>query len=290
MSPVSTPAARSLYRRRRLTDRVMTGVMLLAAIIAVVPLVLILFYILREGVGGLSLELLTEDPNRPGRPGGGVRNAIVGSGIIVATALVIGVPIAVGCGVYLAEFGQNRVGTAIRFLVDVMAGIPSITVGLFVYGLIVLPAKEFTALAGSVALAIILIPIVARITEEMLLLVPRSLREASLALGAPRWRTVLSVVLPTAIPGIITGVMLALSRIAGEAAPLLFTSLGNQFFSTNLLQAMDALPLRIFVYATGPYEYWHEQAWAMSLILVAVILAISLGVRALFGSRVTVKQ
>jgi len=282
--------ADSLYRRRVATERIMTGVMMLAAVLAVIPLILIVFYVVREGAGGLSLDLITQDPNRAGRPGGGVRSALVGSGIMVGIALAMGVPIAVGCGIYLAEFGQNRFGTVIRFLVDVLAGIPSITVGLFVYGLMVLPQRQFTALAGSVALAMIFLPIVARITEEMLLLVPRSLREAALALGAPRWRTVVKVVLPTAFPGIITGIMLALSRIAGEAAPLLFTSLGNQFYSTDLLGPMDALPLRIFNYATGPYEYWHEQAWAMSLILIGLILIVSLTVRALFGTRVTVKQ
>ncbi|MCC6382453.1 MAG: phosphate ABC transporter permease PstA [Dehalococcoidia bacterium] len=280
----------TLYRRRRAANRLMTGVMVLAVVVALVPLFFILFYLVTKGIGGLTLDLLTQDPNRPGRPGGGVRNAIAGSAIMVGLATAIGTPIAIGCGVFLAEYGQNRLGTVIRFLVDVMAGIPSITVGLFVYGLVVLPQKGFTAFAGALALAIILIPIVARITEEMVLLVPRSLREAAYALGAPRWRTVLRVVLPTATPGIVTGVILALSRIAGEAAPLLFTSLGNQFFSTDVFQAMDALPLRIFVYAVGPYDYWHEQAWAMSLLLVGAILVVSLIVRALFGTRVTVRQ
>lgn len=288
--PLSLMRTESLYRRRRALDRAMTSVMVVAVVLAVIPLFLIVFYLLKEGLGGLNLDLLTQDPNRPGKPGGGVRNAIVGSSIMVGFATLIGVPIAIGCGVFLAEYGQNRTGMVIRFLVDVLAGIPSITVGLFIYGLIVLPQKQFTAFAGAVALAVILLPIVARITEEMVLLVPRSLREASFALGAPRWKTVLRIVLPTALPGVITGVVLALSRIAGEAAPLLFTTLGNQFFSTDVFHAMDALPLRIFVYATGPYDYWHEQAWAMSLILVAAILAISLIVRAIFGSRVTVRS
>jgi phosphate transport system permease protein len=289
-APLSLQRTESLYRRRRALDRAMTGIMVLAVVLAVIPLFLIIFYLLKEGLGGLSLDLFTQDPNRPGKPGGGVRNAIVGSSIMVGFATLIGVPVAIGCGVFLAEYGQNRVGMVIRFLVDVLAGIPSITVGLFIYGLVVLPQKQFTAFAGAVALAVILLPIVARITEEMVLLVPRSLREASFALGAPRWKTVLRIVLPTALPGVITGVVLALSRIAGEAAPLLFTTLGNQFFSTDVFHAMDALPLRIYVYATGPYDYWHEQAWAMSLILVAAILAISLIVRALFGSRVTVRS
>ena len=209
---------------------------------------------------------------------------------MVGMALAIGVPVAIGTGVFLSEYGQNRVGGYVRFVIEVMAGIPSITVGLFVYGLIVLRQGHFSAIAGAISLAILLIPIVARITEEMLLLVPRSLREASYALGASRWRTVLRIVLPTALPGIITGVMLGLSRIAGEAAALLFTALGNQFFSTDVTAPMDSLPRRIYVYATGPYDYWHEQAWAMSLVLVTVILVISLSVRALFGSRVTVRQ
>lgn len=268
----------------------MTTAMVLAVLLAVIPLFLILFYIVKEGLPGLNWALLSEDPNRPGRPGGGAHNAIIGSAIMVGLALGMGVPVAVGCGVFLSEYGQNHAGTIIRFLIEVMAGIPSITAGLFIYGLVVARQGHFSALAGSLALAILLIPIVARITEEMLLLVPRSLREASYALGAPRWRTVLRIVLPTALPGIITGIMLGLSRIAGEAAPLLFTALGNQFLTTDVTTPMDSIPRRIYVYATGPYDYWHEQAWALSLILVGVILAISLTVRALFGSRVTVRQ
>ena len=287
----------SLYKRRKLVNNVMTGAMVLAVFFAVIPLFLILFYLLKEGLPGLNWSLISENPTSPGRGGGGVKNAIVGSAIQVSMALAIGVPLAIGAGIFLSEYGQNRVGSVIRFFIEVMAGIPSITVGLFIYGLMVATQTEvfgttghFSAVAGSVALAILLIPIVARITEEMLLLVPRSLREASYALGAPRWRTVLRIVLPTALPGIITGVMLGLSRIAGEAAPLLFTSLGNNFYSTDVTQPMESIPRRIYVYATGPYDYWHEQAWAMSLLLVGIVLVISLGVRTLFGSRVTVRQ
>lgn len=280
----------SLYRRRKLVDRAMTGAMITAALLAVVPLFLILFYLLKEGIPGLSMSLLTEEPNRPGREGGGVHNSIVGSLIMVSMALAIGVPVAIGCGIFLSEFGQNRIGGYVRFVIEVMAGIPSITIGLFVYSLVVVRQGHFSAIAGSLALAIILVPIVARITEEMMLLVPRSIREASYALGAPRWRTVLRIVFPTALPGIITGIMLSLSRICGEAAPLLFTALGNQFYTTDISAPMDSLPRRIYIYATGPYDYWHEQAWAMSLILVTVILVISLAVRTLFGSRVTVRQ
>lgn len=279
----------SLYRRRKLIDRAMTGAMLLAVALALIPLFFILFYVVKNGIPGLSLDFFTQDPTRPGKAGGGVHNAIVGSGIMVALALVMGVPIAIGTGVFLSEYGQNRAGSVVRFLIEVMAGIPSITVGLFVYSVFVLN-WGYSGLAGGIALAIILIPIVARITEEMLLLVPRSLREASYALGAPRWKTVVLVVLPTALPGIITGIILGLSRVAGEAAPLLFTSLGNQFSSTDIRTPMDSLPTRIYTYATGPYSYWHDQAWAMSLVLIAIILGISLLVRALFGSRVTVRQ
>ena len=278
------------FRRRRLLNSLMTLIMGAAAVFAVVPLVLIVYHVLTQGVGALSLALLLEDPNSPGRPGGGVRNAITGSAIMVGLAVAIGAPVAIGCGIFLAEYGQNRLGTVLRFMVDVLAGMPSITIGLFMYALVVLPNKQFMAIAGALALAIILLPIVARITEEMLLLVPRSLREAAYALGAPRWRTVLTIVLPTALPGIITGLMLALSRIAGEAAPLLFTSLGNQFTSTDLFRPIDALPSRIYSYASGPFDYWHEQAWAMSLLLVLFILAVSLMVRAIAGSKVTVRQ
>ena len=278
------------FRRRKLTNHVMTFVMAGAAVLAVLPLVLIVFHVLINGFGSLQINLLIEDPNPPGRPGGGIRNAITGSAIMVGLGLAIGAPIAIGCGIFLAEYGQNRLGTLLRFLVDVLAGMPSITIGLFMYALIVLPNKRFMAIAGALALAVILLPIVARITEEMLLLVPRSLREAAYALGAPRWRTVLKIELPTALPGIITGLMLALSRIAGEAAPLLFTSLGNQFTSTDLLRPIDALPSRIYTYASGPFDYWHEQAWAMSLLLVLFILAVSLVVRAIAGSKVTVRQ
>ncbi|MGE3857300.1 MAG: phosphate ABC transporter permease PstA [Dehalococcoidia bacterium] len=283
-------ATQSRFRRRKVVNGMMTGIMGLAAVSAVLPLVLIIFYVLWNGLGAMSPELLLEDPNSPGRPGGGVRNAIAGSAVMVGLGVAIGAPVAIGCGIFLAEYGQNRLGTVLRFLVDVLAGMPSITIGLFMYGLVVLPNKQFMALAGALALAIILLPIVARITEEMLLLVPRSLREAAYALGAPRWRTVVKIVLPTALPGIVTGLMLAVSRIAGEAAPLLFTSLGNQFLSGDLLRPMDALPSRIYTYAVGPFDYWHEQAWAMSLLLVVFILVVSIAVRAIAGSKVTVRQ
>lgn len=276
--------------RRHRIDRLMSGIMLAAAIIGIVPLVLIIFYLLKQGVPGLDWAFLTHDPRRPGLPGGGVRNAIVGSAMMVGVGTAIGVPIALGCGIYLSEYGANRRGTVLRFLIDVLAGVPSITIGLFVYGLVVLRMGGFSGIAGALALAVLLLPTVARITEEMLALVPRSMREASLALGASRWVTTMRVVVPTALPGIATGVLLALSRIAGEAAPLLFTALGNQFFSTDLRHPTDALPLRIFVYATGPYDSWHEQAWAASLILVLFILLVSMVVRWIIGTRIVVRN
>lgn len=268
-----------LHRRRILTDRVMTWLMAVSAVIAVLPFVLMIYYVVTKGLPAFTLDLLIADPKRPGVSGGGVRNSIIGSAMMVGGAVAIGTPIAVGCGVFLAEFAQNRGGTVFRFLVDVLAGIPSITAGLFIYALVVLPMREFTAMAGVLSLAVLFLPVVARTTEEMLLLVPRSLREASLALGAPMWRTAFSVVLPSALPGIITGVVLALARITGEAAPLLFTSLGNQFTNTDYLHATDALPLRIFVYASGPYDSWHEQAWAMSFLLVAFMFVVSISMR-----------
>ena len=268
-----------LHRRRILTDRVMTGLMAVSAIVAITPFLLMIYYVVTKGLPAFNLDLLISDPKRPGVSGGGVRNAIIGSAMMVGGAVVIGTPIAVGCGVFLAEFAQNRGGTVFRFLVDVLAGIPSITAGLFIYALIVLPMREFTAMSGVLALAVLFLPVVARTTEEMLLLVPRSLREASLALGAPMWRTAFSVVLPSALSGIITGIVLALARITGEAAPLLFTSLGNQFTNTDYLHATDALPLRIFVYASGPYDSWHEQAWAMSFLLVAFMFVVSISMR-----------
>lgn len=268
----------------------MTAVMFAATLLAVAPLAFILVFVLIRGLPAINLELLTDTPRPPSLGGGGVANSIVGSVLMVAGAMTIGAPVGIGCGVFLAEFGQNRVGNALRFLVDVLAGIPSITIGLFVYGLVVVPMQGFSALAGVAALGILLVPVVARVTEEMLLLVPRSLREGAFALGAPQWRVAMGVVFPAALPGIATGLMLALSRIVGEAAPLLFTALGNQFFNTSPTEPMDALPLRIYVYATGPYEVLHAKAWAMSLILVLAILLLSIAVRRLAGSRVTVRM
>jgi phosphate transport system permease protein len=276
-------------RRRKLVDRIATGAIIAAGIGVVVPLVVILMYLFIKGLPALHLDLVRENPGPAGEPGGGIKNSIVGSAMLLGLALVMGLPIAIATGVYLAEYGRTRLGFGIRFLVDVLAGVPSITIGLFVYTAVVLNMhkvegltgsdQSFTALAGGIALALIMLPIVARVTEEMLLLVPQITREASYALGVPKWRTILTVVLPAASSGVLTGVVLATARVAGEAAPLLFTALGNNFYSTSVFRPIDALPLRIFTYALGPYEYWHEQAWAASFILVMLVLVLSVGSR-----------
>ncbi len=268
-------------RRRRVSDQVATGGVILAGIAVIVPLFVILLFLLVRGLPALHLALVTEDPGPTGIPGGGVRNAIVGSAVLLTIALVIGLPFALATGVYLAEYGRGRVGFVVRFLVDVLAGIPSITIGIFVYTAVVLSLGGFSAFAGGVALALIMVPIVARVTEEMLLLVPQAMREASYALGVPKWRTILTIVLPAARGGVLTGVILAVARIAGEAAPLLFASLGNTFTSTAIFEPIDAMPLTIFNYATGPFSYQHDQAWATAFLLVAFVLVLSVGSRVL---------
>ncbi len=276
-------------RRRKLVDRIATGAIIAAGVGVVVPLVVILAFLFIEGLPALHVDLIRQNPGPTGTPGGGIKNSIVGSAVLLALSLALGLPLAIATGVYLAEYGRTRLGFAIRFLVDVLAGVPSITIGIFVYTAVVLNMdavkgltgsdQKFTAFAGGVALALIMLPIVARVTEEMLLLVPQITREASYALGVPKWRTILTVVLPAASSGVLTGVVLASARVAGEAAPLLFTALGNNFYSTSLFRPIDALPLRIFTYATGPYEYQHEQAWASAFILVMLVLVMSVGAR-----------
>ncbi|HYM15267.1 MAG TPA: phosphate ABC transporter permease PstA [Dehalococcoidia bacterium] len=260
----------------------MRSLIWLAAVVAVLPLLLVLFYVVSQGLPALRLSLFTEGPRPLGQQGGGVKPAIVGSLIMVGVGALAGTPIAVLTGVYVREYAGARSAIVVRFLIDVLAGVPAIIVGLFIYGLIVVPMGGFSALAGAIALAVILIPGVARVTDEMLALVPGSVREASYALGVPRWRTVVQVVLPAALNGVITGVVLSVARISGEAAPLIFTALGNSVTSTALRQPMDALPLRIWLYASGPYTVWHQQAWAASLVLVGLVLCFALILRVLF--------
>jgi phosphate transport system permease protein len=264
---------------RRFRGRVMVGLMAACVILALLPLIFILLNLLIKGAGSLNLAFFTEMPAPPGQPGGGVGHAIVGTLIIVGLACLMGLPIGIGAGIYAAEYPGTRLAVATRFVADVMNGTPSIVVGVFAWAWIVATQKHFSAFAGSVALALLMVPMVMRTTEEMVKLVPNSLREAALALGYPRWRTSLMVVVRATLPGIITGTLLAVARIAGETAPLLFTALGSQFFSLDPSRPMAALPLTVFVYATGPYAEWHRMAWAAALVLILVVLVLSIAAR-----------
>jgi phosphate transport system permease protein len=266
---MSTPGS---YSRRNLFDAVVRWSCFAAVILAIIPLVCVLAYLTAKGLGGLSWAFFTQLPKPVGEAGGGMANAFVGSGILVGLACLIGIPVGVLGGVYLSEFGDNPFGKAVRFCADVMSGVPSITVGIFVYTLMVLTMRHFSALAGSVALAILMLPTVMRTTEELLRLVPNHLREAGLALGLPKWRVILGVVLRTGAPGIATGVMLAVARAAGETAPLLFTAFGSRFLSFRLDQPIGSLPVQIYTYAVSPYDEWHRQAWAAALALVLFVL------------------
>ncbi|HEU4588262.1 MAG TPA: phosphate ABC transporter permease PstA [Gemmatimonadales bacterium] len=268
---------------RRARSHVMVGLMLAAVVIAVLPLFFILLDLVLKGAGSLSWDFFTKLPVPVGEVGGGVAHAIVGTLIIVGMASLIGLPVGIGAGIYCAEFPGSRLTWITRFVADVLNGTPSIVVGVFAWTWIVATQKHFSALAGSVALALLMVPMVMRTTEEMIKLVPNSLREAALALGYPRWRTSLAIVARTALPGIVTGSLLAVARIAGETAPLLFTALGSQYLSLRLDQPMAALPLIVFNYATGPYEEWHRFAWAAALVLILVVFLLSLGARLAIG-------
>jgi phosphate transport system permease protein len=265
--------------RRRVTDHVMTGVAITTVILVLAPLCAIFAYLLIKGIGSINLAFITQTPKPVGEAGGGMANAIVGSAFILALASLIGVPIGVGAGIYVAEFGRNRFGAAIRFTADVLNGVPSIVIGIVAYSIVVLYQRHFSAFAGGVALAIMMIPTITRTTEDMLLLVPQALREAAYGLGVPRWRTTLSIVLRTATSGVITGIMLAFARVAGETAPLLFTAFGNQFWNLKANQPTAALPLQIFTYAISPYDEWHRQAWAGALVLIILIVTAVAAVR-----------
>lgn len=264
---------------RRLRSRFMVGLMGLAVVLAVLPLLLILGTLIAKGAGSLNLAFFTNVPVPAGETGGGVLHAITGTLMIVGTACLIGLPLGIGAGIYCAEYPASRLTFATRFVSDVLNGTPSIVVGVFAWTWIVASQKHFSAFAGSVALAILMVPMVTRTTEEMIKLVPHSLREAALALGYSRWRTSLSVVVRTTLPGIVTGSLLAVARVAGETAPLLFTALGSQYLSFNLDQPMAALPLVVFNYAIGPYEEWHQLAWATALVLILVVLVLSAAAR-----------
>ena len=248
----------------------------LSVLIALVPLALILFFVISKGIQAINLDFFRHVPTPVGEPGGGMANGIVGTLLVSGLAAMMAIPIGVVSGMYMSEYAGTRFASIARFAADTLNGVPSIVIGVFAYGVMVLPFKQFSALAGGFALGVMMIPIIARTTEELLLLVPGSLREGALALGASRARAVFSVVLPAALPGIVTGVVLALARIAGETAPLLFTSFNNRFFTTKLNQPISTLTVQVFTYATGPYEDWHRQAWAGALVLVLMVLVCSL--------------
>lgn len=257
---------------RRATNHLATAAALAAAVLVIAPLLAIFGYLVFKGIGSINLAFLTNTPKPVGEPGGGMANAIVGSLFILAIGSVIGVPLGIGSGIYMSEYGKNRYSTLVRFTADVLNGVPSIVIGIAAYSLVVIKQGHFSALAGGVALGIMMVPTIARTTEEMLLMVPHAIREAALGLGIPQWRSTISIALRTARAGVITGVMLAFARVAGETAPLLFTAFGNQYWNLNPNQPTAALPLQIYVYAISPFDEWHRQAWAGALILIVLIV------------------
>ncbi|HZR66307.1 MAG TPA: phosphate ABC transporter permease PstA [Terriglobales bacterium] len=274
-----------LSLRRKLVDYFFTGVAAGLSVVVVGTLVAIFVYLALKGAGSLNWSFITKTPKPVGEAGGGMANAIVGSLMILGIGSLFGLPVGVGAGIYLAEYGRNRLGNLVRFTADVLNGVPSIVVGLVAYSLVVLTQRHFSALSGGVALGIMMVPIITRTTEQMLLLVPQAVREAALGLGISQWRTTISITLATARAGIITGIMLAFARVAGETAPLLFTAFGNQFWSFSPNQPIAALPLQIFNYAISPYEDWHRQAWAGALTLVIIIVGTTAFVRFVFLRR-----
>jgi len=262
--------------RRRLVSAAAVGFCVLSVVLALVPLGFILFFVLKEGLPALTFDFLTRLPKPVGEQGGGMGNAIVGSSILIALAGLIAVPIGIVSGIHLAEFRAGRLATVVRFAADVLNGVPSIVIGIFAYSIAVMPFSRFSALAGGVALGIMMIPIIVRTTEELLNLVPPSLRDGALALGATRARAVFSVILPAALPGILTGVLVALARIAGETAPLLFTAFNNRFWSIRLNQPIASLTVQVYTYAISPYDDWRRQAWAGATVLIGAVLLFSL--------------
>ena len=269
-------SGRSLNRWRRVIwDRLVVGACYLSAALVVLPLGLILWHLISLGAPGLSIEFFTRMPTPVGETGGGMANAIVGTLILVGLGAVIAVPVGIAAGIYLAEYGRGRFAGLVRYTTELLSGVPSIVVGVAAYGLVVVPMGNFSALAGSVALAILMLPTVIRSTEEMIRLVPQSYRHGALALGAPRWKVIQQVVVPAARSGIITATMLAVARAAGETAPLLFTALGNRFWSTSLVEPIGSLPIFIYDYARAPYEDWNRQAWTAALVLVLLVTLIS---------------
>jgi phosphate transport system permease protein len=279
-----TPSARQ-HTWRKLVSGAMAGLMFICAVVVMAPIFMVLYFLIREGASALDWNFLTQLPKPSGELGGGMANAIVGTFVLLAMAAAIGVPIGVMGGIYLAEYGSERANSWIRFMADVLNGVPSIVWGMVVWGLLVVPFKGFSAYAGGVALGLMMIPLVMRTTEEVLILVPQGYREAGLALGIARWKIITVIVVKTALKGIVTGILIATARVAGETAPLLFTALGNNFWSHRLSEPISALPLQIFAYAISPYDDWHRQAWAGALVLMALILTLNVLVRILSRDR-----
>jgi len=265
--------------RRKITSQVFVVLCGVAVVLALIPLAMILFYVIAHGATALNLAFFTQVPRPVGEAGGGMANAIVGTLVLITIAAAIAVPIGVMCGMHVAEFGGTSFASAVRFAADVLNGVPSIVIGIFAYGVLVLPMKRFSALAGGFALALMMLPIVVRTTEELLRLVPGGLREGALALGATRTRAMFTVILPAALPGIVTGILVAIARVAGETAPLLFTAFNNRFWSTSLMQPIGSLTVQVFAYAISPYDEWHRQAWAGAFVLVMMTLLLSLAAR-----------
>ncbi|HMC23737.1 MAG TPA: phosphate ABC transporter permease PstA [Thermoanaerobaculia bacterium] len=266
-------------RRRKIISAVAQTLCAVAVVLALLPLAMILFYVIKQGFTSLNWAFFTQMPKPVGEAGGGMANAIVGTLILIGIAALFAVPIGCLCGIHLAEFPEARFSSIVRFAADVLNGVPSIVIGIFAYGILVLPVKRFSAIAGGVALGLLMIPLVVRTTEELLLLVPAGLREGALALGATRSRAVFSVILPAALPGILTGILVATARVAGETAPLLFTAFNNRFWSTNVAQPIASLTVQVFTYAISPYDDWHRQAWAGAFLLVVIILTLSVVAR-----------
>lgn len=276
--------AANFYLWRKLVDHFMMGVTALSTALAISALVAVLGYVAVNGFSALNADFFLHLPTPVGVPGGGIANAIVGSFIVVGLATLLALPIGLGAGIYLSEFGNNRFGDLVRYLADVLSGVPSIVMGIFAYTLIVARQGHFSALSAGFALGVMMLPVITRTTEEMLRLVPLALREGALALGLPRWRTTVSVVLPTAARGVITGVVLAIARVAGETAPLLFTAFGNPFWNLDINQPIATLPHTLFTYAISPYDDWRAKAWGTALVLAALVLGASLLARR-FGQR-----
>jgi phosphate transport system permease protein len=270
---------------RKVKDKAMASLAFICVLAAIVPLFMIFFYTIAQGVGAINLDFFLQMPKPVGETGGGMANALVGTLILIGLGAAIGLPVGIMAGIYLAEYGNNKFASSVRFFTDVLSGIPSIVVGVVAYILVVIPMRSFSALAGGVALGILMIPTITRTTEEMIRLVPQSFREAGLALGIPRWRTTMRIVLPTAMKGITTGVILGIARAAGETAPLLFTALGNRFWSTSIKEPIASLTVFIYDYAKSPFEDWIQQAWAAALVLILLIFVLNLIFRYVTRSR-----